>query len=173
MTQTAFASNAAPTLPLLDQNFTQLYDLRELISSPSYAAATPKATLDASYNWCVAKTSSSWKGNGSPTIGQTSSSIGSLATSLLTAVDTGLSVNAGSSGACLLLMASRNVSTGLSTDSAMYLIRFYFDGNNAPTTVYIGGSTNFVAFGMSGGFTLTLTNAGGGNAQYTWLVNKG
>lgn len=47
MTQTTFASNATPSLPLLDQNFTQLYYLRELISDPSYVAAVPKITIAA------------------------------------------------------------------------------------------------------------------------------
>lgn len=51
MTQTTFASNATPSLTLLDQNFTQLYYLRELISDPSYTAATPKLTIDASGNF--------------------------------------------------------------------------------------------------------------------------
>jgi len=50
MTQTTFASNATPSQTLLDQNFTQLYDLRELISTPSYTASTPKATFDGSWN---------------------------------------------------------------------------------------------------------------------------
>ena len=50
MTQTTFASNAAPSETLLDQNFTQLYDLRELVSTPSYVAATPKVKIDAGAN---------------------------------------------------------------------------------------------------------------------------
>jgi hypothetical protein len=48
MTQTAFASNASPSLVLLDQNFTQLYDLREVVSTPGYAASTPYLVLSAS-----------------------------------------------------------------------------------------------------------------------------
>jgi hypothetical protein len=50
MTQTVFASNATPSLSLLDQNFAQLYELRELFSTPGYAAATPRVTLDGGQN---------------------------------------------------------------------------------------------------------------------------
>lgn len=35
----------------LDPQFTQLYEMRELISSPGYAAATPKFTIDGAFNW--------------------------------------------------------------------------------------------------------------------------
>lgn len=44
MTQVVFAGSAG-TIPNLNQNFTQLYDLRELISSPGYAAALPRLTI--------------------------------------------------------------------------------------------------------------------------------
>ena len=42
MTQTTFDGNLTPSEALLDQNFTQLYNLRELISTTGYTAATPK-----------------------------------------------------------------------------------------------------------------------------------
>jgi hypothetical protein len=58
MTQTTFASNATPSLPLLDQNFAQLYELRELISTPGYAAATQKIVIDASNNVLIGKSAS-------------------------------------------------------------------------------------------------------------------
>lgn len=51
MAQTTFDGNLTPSEALLDQNFTQLYNLRELVSSPSYTAATPKFTIDGSFNW--------------------------------------------------------------------------------------------------------------------------
>jgi hypothetical protein len=53
MTQVVF-SGSSGTIPNLNQNFTQLYDLREFISTPSYAAATPKLTLNANGNWSLA-----------------------------------------------------------------------------------------------------------------------
>lgn len=56
MTQTLFASNATPSQTLLDQNFTQLYALRELISDSSYTAATPRMTYDASGNLALGTT---------------------------------------------------------------------------------------------------------------------
>ena len=55
MAQTVF-SGLTGTIANLNANFTQLYDLRELISSPSYAASTPKATIDASGNWSFGNT---------------------------------------------------------------------------------------------------------------------
>ena len=173
MTQTIFNGNTTPLESVLDQNFTQLYDLRELFSTPSYAAATPKVTFDAGYNLCVAKSVSSWKGLGNPTVGQTSSSIGSLIIVGTGVQDTGLSINVGVGAACLLLLASRNTGPGTLTDAAVYIVRFYFDGNNAPTTIFVGGSTNFLTFGVSGTNTLTITNAGGVNANLTWFVNRG
>ena len=42
MAQILFGPNTAPTEPNLDLNFTDLYNLRELISTPTYTAATPK-----------------------------------------------------------------------------------------------------------------------------------
>jgi hypothetical protein len=88
------------------------------------------------------------------------------------AVDTGIPINQYGQGAALLLLASRNTDTGLNTAAAVYFIRFYYDGNNAPSTTYIGGSGDFITFGVSGSNTLTITNSGGGNANYSWFTNK-
>jgi hypothetical protein len=86
--------------------------------------------------------------------------------------DTGIDVNMGTSGATMLLMASINTSTGTSTNSAVYIVRFYFDGNNAPTTSYLGGSSDFVTFSVSGSNTLILTASNSGNRSYSWFINK-
>jgi hypothetical protein len=86
--------------------------------------------------------------------------------------DTGISVNMGTSGGTMLLMASINTSTGTSTNSAVYIVRFYFDGNNAPTTTYLGGSSDFVTFSVSGSNTLILTASNAGNRSYSWFINK-
>ena len=99
-------------------------------------------------------------------------SIGTLSGSGTGALDTGISINQTNGGACIVLIASRNTGVGTATAAAVYIVRFYYDGNNAPTTVYVGGSADFVTFGVSGSNTLTLTNAGGGNTQYSWFGNK-
>jgi len=86
--------------------------------------------------------------------------------------DSGISVNQGTSGMTMLLLASINTGLGTSTNTAMYIVRFYFDGNNTPTTTYVGGSSDFVTFGKSGSNTLTLTGSSSGNKSYAWFVNK-
>jgi hypothetical protein len=86
--------------------------------------------------------------------------------------DTGISVNQGTAGMTMILIASINTSTGTSTDSAVYIVRFYFSGNNTPTATYIGGSSNFVTFSTSGSNTLNLTGSSSGNKSYAWFVNK-
>jgi hypothetical protein len=86
--------------------------------------------------------------------------------------DTGISINPGTSGMTMILIASINTSTGTSTNSAVYIVQFYFDGNNTPTATYIGGSSNFVTVGKSGSNTLTLTGSSAGNKSYAWFVNK-
>jgi hypothetical protein len=86
--------------------------------------------------------------------------------------DTGISVNMGTCGGTMLLMASINTSTGTSTNSAVYIVRFYFDGNNAPSTSYLGGSSDFVTFSVSGSNTLILTASNSGNRSYSWFINK-
>lgn len=61
MTQTTFSAGTTLQLTDLDLNFTQLYNLRELISTPGYTAATPKLTLDANGNFAFGGTAlSSW-----------------------------------------------------------------------------------------------------------------
>ena len=86
--------------------------------------------------------------------------------------DTGISVNQATSGMTMILIASINTSTGTSTNSAVYIVRFYFDGNNTPTATYIGGSSDFVTFGQSGSNTLTISGSSAGNKSYAWFVNK-
>jgi hypothetical protein len=86
--------------------------------------------------------------------------------------DSGISVNQGTSGMTMLLLASINTGIGTETNTAMYVVRFYFDGNNTPTSTYIGGSSDFVTFGKSGSNTLTLSGSSSGNKSYAWFVNK-
>lgn len=125
--------------------------------------------------WLVGTTTASGLGGATPvniSSGTGAAGIGSKASSGTGAIDTSISINQGPSGGTILLLASRNTGAGTATDSAVYVVRFYYDGNNAPTTSYIGGSTDFVTFGVSGSNTLTVTNSAGGNVNYSWFGNK-
>ena len=86
--------------------------------------------------------------------------------------DTGLPINMGTGGGTMMLLASINTSTGTSTNSATYIVRFYFDGNNAPTTSYLGGSSDFVTFGVTPNNTLAVSGSSSGNKSYAWFINK-
>ena len=86
--------------------------------------------------------------------------------------DTGLPINMGTAGATMMLLASINTSTGTATNSATYIVRFYFDGNNAPTTTYLGGSSDFVTFGVTPSNTLAVSGSSSGNKSYAWFINK-
>tara|TARA_Y100000114_G_scaffold103257_1_gene96364 strand:- start:305 stop:583 length:279 start_codon:yes stop_codon:yes gene_type:complete len=76
--------------------------------------------------------------------------------------DTGISVNAGTRGMAMLVIGTRNTGAGTATASGMYLLNFFHDGDNTPTSTHIAG-TNFLSFGKSSGNDLTITNAGSGN----------
>jgi hypothetical protein len=137
---------------------------------------TERARIDGSGNLLVGTTTASalgtqskfrTSGNG----GGANASIGTVSGAGTGAVDTLIPINQSSFGGTALLLASRNTSDGLNTLSAVYLVTFYFDGNNAPAKTLIAG-TDFVTFGVSGSQTLTLTNAGGGNVTYAWFGNK-
>ena len=79
-------------------------------------------------------------------------------------VDTGISINQGGRGGCGILLASRNYNNGTGTSAGIYRIKWYYDGNNAPSTDHMSGDA-FISFGVSGSNTLTL-NGGGGNQLY-------
>jgi hypothetical protein len=138
--------------------------------------AAERMRIDGSGNVLIGSTAASGLGtktkfstNGGA--GAYNGSIGSVVGSGTGAIDTAIPINQYAGGAAVLLMASRNTSNGTNTDSAVYMVRFFYDGNNAPTTTFIAG-TNFLTFGVSGSQTLTVTNAGGGNASYAWFGNK-
>ena len=71
-----------------------------------------------------------------------------------------------------MLLASINTGTGTATNSATYIVRFYFDGNNVPSTTYLGGSSDFVTFDKTAGNTLKLSGSSSGNKSYAWFINK-
>jgi hypothetical protein len=97
--------------------------------------------------------------------------IGGQAGSGTGAINTGININQNNGGACLLLLASRNTGAGLLTESAVYVVKFNYDGDNAPTMTYIGGSSNFVTSSIVGSYWY-LTNSGAGNVNYSWFINK-
>jgi hypothetical protein len=90
----------------------------------------------------------------------------------VTGGDTGLPVNMGTAGASMMLLASINTSTGTSTNSAQYLLQFYFDGNNLPNVMYITGSSNFATFSVTSNNTLAISGSSSGNKSYAWWINK-
>jgi hypothetical protein len=87
-----------------------------------------------------------------------------------TATSSNISVNAGGNGMTALVMANRNTGAGTATVSAVYMLQFYYDGNNTPAVTHISGS-NFITFGQNGSNELTLTNPAGGNCNATILMN--
>ena len=81
-----------------------------------------------------------------------------------TNLDTGISINQGGRGGVALLFVSRNYNAGTGTSGGLYRIKWYYDGNNAPSTDHMSGDA-FISFGVSGSNTLTI-NGGGGNQLY-------
>ena len=90
----------------------------------------------------------------------------------VTGGDTGLPLNMGTSGATMMLLASINTSTGTSTNSATYVLQFYFDGNNVPNVMFLTGSSNFVTFAATPSNTLAISGSSAGNKSYAWFINK-
>lgn len=60
MSQTILDPSTVDNLTALDTMFTQLYNLRELMSTPSYTASTPKLTIDSAFNFGWRTTPSAW-----------------------------------------------------------------------------------------------------------------
>jgi hypothetical protein len=110
-------------------------------------------------------------GSGSNAAGNSGASMGAVAGSGASALDTGIDIEATDGGLTLLFLASRNTSGGTNTASAVYIISFYYSGT-FPVVSYIGGTSNFVTFGQSG-TSLTATNAiGYGNFNCSWFASK-
>jgi len=134
---------------------------------------TQAMTLDASGNLLVGAGAYSPKSGTNTKAIIKKAGIGGLVFAGTSVVDTGISVNAGGEGNTLILIASCNYSTGTNTRSAVYILSFYYDGNNAPVVTYVGGASNFLTFGQSATNTLTITNATGGNASVSWFSSAG
>ena len=81
------------------------------------------------------------------------------------AVDTGISVNRGNAGGTMLVIGSRNTGAGTATQGYVWLLKFQYDGDSAPTEYNIAGSGSFWSLGVSGSNTLTI-NGNAGNWQF-------
>jgi hypothetical protein len=79
--------------------------------------------------------------------------------------DTGVSVNAGNAGGVALIFATRNTSAGTATDGAVYLMQFYYNGNNTPLVVHLGGD-NWITWGQTAGNNLQASWSGVSNYSF-------
>jgi hypothetical protein len=135
-------------------------------------ALTTIMTLDASGNLLVAQTNTPKSGTNTKAVIK-NAGIGGFSFSGTSVQDTGISVNAGGNGNTLIFLGSCNFSVGTNTKSAVYIISFYFDGNNTPAVTYVGGAASFLTFGQSATNTLTVTNSTGGNTTVSWFSSAG
>jgi hypothetical protein len=158
----AYGSTSSPSLRFVNVSDSSV--VMSVTGSTVLVGTTTNSTLLGSYT--KLKVSGDGSANAGASFGSAFLAAGS------SGYDTGISVNMGTSGATMLLLASINTSVGTSTNAAVYIIRFYFSGNNAPTTSYIGGSSDFVTFSVSGTNTLILTGSSSGNKSYSWWINK-
>ena len=85
--------------------------------------------------------------------------------------DTGISVNASGYGGSMLCLCSRNYGAGTNTQSALYFLKFHYDGNHTPGVYYITGTANFASFGQSGSNTLTVA-MGASNNMFTVIESS-
>lgn len=83
--------------------------------------------------------------------------------------DTGVSVNAGNAGGVALLFATRNTGAGTATDGAVYLAQFYYNGNNTPLIVHLGGD-NWVTWGQTAGNNLQASWSGLSNYTFAMVM---
>ena len=78
------------------------------------------------------------------------------ASSGATVFDTGITINASNAGGTMMVLASRNTGAGTATQSAIYMLQFYYDGNNIPAKTLISG-TDIMTINKSASNTLTVT----------------
>ena len=109
-------------------------------------------------------------GVGGTTQGSGMASVGHISVGGTVVGDTGISINQTECGGTILMLASQNTDVGLNTASATYLFQFYYNGDNAPLKTYLGGSSDFVTFGVSASKTLTVTS--NGTLSVSWFGNK-
>lgn len=85
--------------------------------------------------------------------------------------NTGITLNQGGYGGTMLLLCSNNYGAGTQTRSAVYILHFYYDGNNVPASTYLGGGNDSWTFSASGTNTLVI-NGPAGNNQYAFFGCK-
>ena len=71
---------------------------------------------------------------------------------------------------CLLLDLEIQVQES-ATQGYVWLLKFQYDGNSAPTEYNIAGNSSFWSIGVSGSNTLTI-NGNSGNWQFGWYVGR-
>jgi len=89
--------------------------------------------------------------------------VGTSATSL------GININGSNGGGVALLLCSRNTSDGNNTGSAVYMLRYGYNGNNYGTQLIVG--TDWVVFSIDGSGNLFASQSGG-NATCSIITNK-
>ena len=77
--------------------------------------------------------------------------------------DTGISINQGTAGMAMMLLASNHVGAGTATQAGQYFLKFYYDGGNAPVATHVAGD-DCVTFDVSASDTLTVEMRAGGNS---------
>ena len=103
----------------------------------------------------IAKTTSDATFVGNILHGSGHKSHSNMAAPYNTTYDTGISVNGGSRGKTLLVFMTGHSSAGMSTHSALYLIRCGYNGNNVPVSYNLGGNATIIV-GKSASNTVTL-----------------
>ena len=161
----SYAMEATAGLANIDMRANSFFGSTQAITAASYAYISNATIVKNANNLGNNSGLSTYGANGTAGLGVV---VGSGAG----AINTNIPINQSDAGGTVLLLASRNTSTGTSTESAVYIVRFYYSGNNAPTTSYVGGSSDFVTFSATVSNTLAVTNSGGGTASYSWFGNK-
>lgn len=111
--------------------------------------------------------------NSSSDASNTAVSLGSTYnTGATSTFDTGIPINAGEGAMSGIFILSGNTGAGTATRHAVYLVSFYYSGNNTPTAIYIAGSSSFATFGKSAGNTLTIQDTSGAGINASWILNK-
>jgi hypothetical protein len=118
-----------------------------------------RARIDSSGTLCVNTTSDTSGMNGTAKLAIGQMGIKTMSAGYQVTLDTGIPVNQGANGGTLMLMVSGHTSDQFSTQSALYLIQFPYNGDYTPIKIYIAGQSDFVTVGTTGSAgnkTLTL-----------------
>ena len=86
--------------------------------------------------------------------------------------DTGIAVNAGGGGKCMLVLVSRNLAAGTNTNSSVSMINFPYDGSTTPIVTLISGTASLFTLSVSGTQTLVITAATANNYDAVFLGNN-